>query len=39
MVDNGDFYKQAKMFNEQIMAGDVEVKHANDEVGEDNVPF
>ena len=39
MVDNGGFYQQAKSFNEQIMAGDVEVKHANDEVGEDNVPF
>jgi len=39
MVDNADFYQQAKLFNEQIMAGDVEVKHANDEVGEDNVPF
>ena len=39
LVENAGFYKQAKTFCEQIMAGDVEVKHANEDTTADNVPF
>jgi hypothetical protein len=39
-IDNANFYREAKAFNEQIASGDVNVKHEQDgEVGENSTPF
>jgi hypothetical protein len=39
VVDNASLYKQAKDFAESITRGDVEVKHTDDSVQSDSVPF
>ena len=39
-IENANFYREAKAFNEQIVSGDVNVKHEQDgEAGENSTPF
>ena len=39
IIEDGDLYMRAKNFAESITAGDVVVKHTDDEDGDQSTPF